>query len=367
MKRYFCVSVARVATLATMMTLATSMTACLGDGGTTSESDTRDALASDGEDATSAPDATDASDATDATMADTAVDSNATDTRVADSDASIDDTAVADTTVADTNVADTTVADTTDTSVADTAVEDTAVADTVADIPVESLPKFSFFVTSYEAMIRLSGSNNGFGGDLRFGEATGLAGADKICTTIAEEEMPGAGQKIWHAYLSVKDDGTGASVNAIDRIGTGPWYDRNARLVAQDKTGLTTTRPNGDAAIKNDLPNERGESQKNQPGSNGQGTADNHDILTGSNAQGKLDSNTASNTCNNWTSTTVAGRPRLGHSWPAQSGQGWQTAHQAAGCAAVVNLVQNGPGSQGCSGVGCGGGYGAIYCFAETP
>lgn len=363
MKRYSCVvaRVATLATLATMVTMATSMTACLGDGGTTSESDTPDLLADDGGDV----DATDTNEgdlaSVDAFEVDAdkdTHDSAVEDTRVADTgpDSSVDDT------VADTQLVDTAVADTT---VADTAVEDTA--DTVADIPVESLPKFSFFVTSYEAMIRLSGSNNGFGGDLRFGEETGLAGADKICTTIAEDEMPGAGQKIWHAYLSVKDDGTGASVNAIDRIGTGPWYDRNARLVAQDKTGLTTTRPNGDAAIKNDLPNERGESQKNQPGSNGQGTADNHDILTGSNAQGKLDSNTAANTCNNWTSTTVAGRPRLGHSWPAQSGQGWQTAHQAAGCAAVVNLIQNGPGSQGCSGVGCGGGYGAIYCFAETP
>lgn len=353
MKRYSSVIVAFATTM------AASMTACLGDGGTSAEADTRDAAVGDG-------DAGDVADTNEGDLASVdAVDVDADkDTR----DTAVEDTRVADT-AQDTSVVDTAVEDTSvaDTSVADTVVDDTQVADVAADIPVESLPKFSFFVTSYEAMIRLSGSNNGFGGDLRFGEETGLAGADKICTTIAEDEMPGAGQKVWHAYLSVKDDGTGASVNAIDRIGAGPWYDRNARLVAQDKTGLTTTRPNGDAAIKNDLPNERGESQKNQPGANGQGTADNHDILTGSNAQGKLDSSSASNTCNNWTSTTVAGRPRLGHSWPAQSGQGWQTAHQAAGCAAVVNLVQNGPGSQGCSGVGCGGGYGAIYCFAETP
>jgi len=339
MKRYALVFVALA---------ATSPMACLGDGGTTgAESDGRDAtgdgLLSDGGDA-SAEDTL-------------GVDTGASDTSVGDT--SVEDTSVGDTNAEDTNV---------DTNVVDTAVEDTAV-DTTADTvpPVESLPKFSFFVTSYEAMSRLSGSNNGFGGDLRFGEETGLAGADKICATIAEEVMPGASQKRWHAYLSANDDGSGNPVNAIDRVGSGPWYDFNGRLVAENKTGLTTTRPGGDAAVKNDLPNEHGESQKNQPGANGQGTADNHDILTGSNAQGKLDATAAANTCNNWTSTTVVGRPGLGHSWPAQSGQGWTKAHPAAGCAALVNLVQNGPGAQGCSGVGCGGGYGGIYCFAEIP
>src|SRR4051812_38554586 len=53
---------------------------------------------------------------------------------------------------------------------------------------------FSFFVTSLRAMQRLSGSADGFGGDLRFGETgegAGLRGADQICTTIAEQSMPG--------------------------------------------------------------------------------------------------------------------------------------------------------------------------------
>ncbi|MFY0580203.1 hypothetical protein ACN28S_43500 [Cystobacter fuscus] len=54
---------------------------------------------------------------------------------------------------------------------------------------------FSFFVTSIESMRQLSGSTNGFGGDLRYGEATGLEGADKLCRTIAEASLPGAGRK----------------------------------------------------------------------------------------------------------------------------------------------------------------------------
>ena len=49
----------------------------------------------------------------------------------------------------------------------------------------------------------LSGSNDGFGGDLRYGEADGLSGADRICAEIAEYSMPGAGQKQWRAFLSV--------------------------------------------------------------------------------------------------------------------------------------------------------------------
>ena len=136
-----------------------------------------------------------------------------------------------------------------------------------SDAGVEALPHFSFFVTSLEAMLALSGSEDGFGGDLRFGQATGLAGADAICTAIAEGELPGSGRKVWRAFLSASTDGQGGGqVNAIDRIGSGPWYDRNGRLVAQDLQGLMGTRPDGDPVISSDLPNERGESQKNQPG-----------------------------------------------------------------------------------------------------
>lgn len=239
---------------------------------------------------------------------------------------------------------------------------------TTSDAGVEPLPHFSFFVTSLEAMLALSGSEDGFGGDLRFGQATGLAGADAICTAIAEGELQGSGGKVWRAFLSASTDGQGGGqVNAIDRIGSGPWYDRNGRLVAQDLQGLMGTRPDGDPVISSDLPNERGESQKNQPGPGAQGTADNHDILTGSTRDGRFQGGSMASTCNDWTSTTVTGRPYCGHSWPAQSGQSWIQAHPVAGCAAVVNLVQNGPGSRDCIGVGCGGGYGGLYCFALEP
>ncbi|EAU61815.1 conserved hypothetical protein [Stigmatella aurantiaca DW4/3-1] len=228
--------------------------------------------------------------------------------------------------------------------------------------PVDA-SSFSFFVTSLESMRELSGSANGFGGDLRFGEATGIEGADKICRTIAEKALPGSGQKVWRAFLSASTGGAnGGALNAIDRIGEGPWYDRNGLRVASNKAGLLTARPQGSTQIKNDLPNERGEP-------NHQGV-DNHDTLTGSNKQGQY-AGSKGNTCNDWTSATGStGKPAIGHSWPRSAnnpsnGGNWMSDHQAPGCAPGVNLSQNGPGS-GSPTVG-GGGYGGIYCFAINP
>jgi hypothetical protein len=231
-----------------------------------------------------------------------------------------------------------------------------------------TLPKFSFFVTSLNAMRTLSKSQNGFGGDFRFGETgdgAGLRGADKICAAAAEIGLPGAGAKEWRAFLST------STVNARTRIGAGPWYDRKGRLIAQNLTALLKERPEGaEAAIRDDLPNELGD--PNRAGSAEGAADDNHDVVTGTNASGDYD---GSNTCSDWTSTTATGTggggiggqngPRIGHSWPAMSGRNWMAAHRAPGCAPSVALVQTGGGSG--TGIGNGGGYGGIYCFALTP
>jgi hypothetical protein len=228
---------------------------------------------------------------------------------------------------------------------------------------------FSFFVTSLASMRLLSNNQNGFGGDLRFGETgdgAGLRGADKICTTIADMSMPGSGAKGWRAFLSAV---TGP-VHAIDRIGTGPWYDRMGRLVANDRAGLMMVRPAGDTAIRNDLPNENGlpNHMDGAPGCTGNACPDNHDTLTGTNMTGNLLGTTMGATCNDWTSPVGStGRPGLGHSWPAGSGMSWMQAHMAAGCAPSVALVQSGGPPAGAIGVGDGGGYGGIYCFALSP
>jgi hypothetical protein len=246
--------------------------------------------------------------------------------------------------------------------------------------------KFSFFVTSYEGMMRLANeagvtpADQGFGGDLG-----GLAGADMICQTLAE--AAGGAGKTWRAFLSTTKGGEGGGpVHAIDRIGTGPWYDANERLVAMNIEGLLNERPDGDPQSVDDLPDEFG-----VPSSS---LGDSHDTLTGSNAEGRLaDGADANDTCLDWTSRRgedSGDQIMAGHTWPRcamfggcdgemmggggfpfpfpgggfGNGSGWISDHPVAGCKPGVNFVQDGPGDTSTQTVGAGGGYGAIYCFA---
>ncbi|HKU41474.1 MAG TPA: hypothetical protein VJR89_25130 [Polyangiales bacterium] len=164
----------------------------------------------------------------------------------------------------------------------------------------DEVDRFSFFVTSWAALQRLSKSPNGFGGDLRYGEADGLRGADEICREIAEASLAGSGKKTWRAFLSVTKGADGDPVNAIDRVGEGPWYDRQGRLLAQNKTALAMVRPQGaDAAIINDFPNEDGIPNHAPDGM----LVDNHDMLTGTNETRKLFSTDWKYTCHDWTVT----------------------------------------------------------------
>jgi hypothetical protein len=238
----------------------------------------------------------------------------------------------------------------------------------------EKLEKFSFFVTSLKALQELSGSKDGFGGDLRFGETgpgAGLRGADKICRTIAEKSMKGSAAKEWRALLSVSADENGKQVNAINRIGNGPWYDRLGRLLAPTKADLLNTRPeNGDPAIKNDLPNEDG--IPNHRPDPTQPQVDNHHMITGSDKDGKL--YRGNSTCKDWTVSDGSpenGRPRSGFSWPrrmgGRSGSHWLTGYNAPGCKAGVDIHGSGPAPRGSVIIGGGGGYGGFYCFALNP
>ena len=251
------------------------------------------------------------------------------------------------------------------------------------EVPTEH---FSFFVTSLRALQDLSGSQQGFGGDLRFGETgagAGLRGADKICATIADRSMPGASAKGWRAFLSATAGENGTQVDAIDRIGEGPWYDRLGRLFANNKADLLHFRPEGaDPAIINDFPNEDGVPNQDPDAT---GPVDNHDTLTGTNAQGRLYSATA--TCLDWTSAVgdpaTSGNPRVGHSWPRTAGGQfmgffmgggdgdgyghWMSSLDEAGCAPGVSLIEMGPPNPLNPTVGSGGGYGGFYCFALVP
>lgn len=259
-------------------------------------------------------------------------------------------------------------------------------AGSLSDVPVPS-DKFSFFVTSFRGLQELSGSADGFGGDLRFGETgagAGLRGADKICATLAEKSLPGAGNKPWRAFLSAVEGEDGKQVNAIDRIGSGPWYDRLGRLLAPTKADLLFDRPqNGDSTIKDDFPNEDGV-PNHQPDPT-KAAVDNHDMLTGSDTSGKLYA--ADATCLSWTSAigdrAKEGKPRVGHSWPRQGGPGgggggggpggmgsganWMSSLTESGCKAGANLVEMGGPQASAVTVGSGGGYGGFYCFSLVP
>lgn len=232
---------------------------------------------------------------------------------------------------------------------------------------------FSFFVTSMDALWALSASTpgdttGGFGGD--FG---GLEGADAICQTIAK--ATGHGTQTWHAFLSATDDGEGNPVHAIERIGEGPWHDAQGRLISQDIAGLLAgDRPAGDPEAVADMVDECGVPLT--------ATGAVHDVVTGSDKQGRLSRNDPAATCNDWTSTTAMatttgqfgeGGVMCGHSFPRMlpdflagavpAGKNWVSDHGLRGCGKGANLIQDGPGSGTC--IGCSGGYGALYCFAQ--
>src|SRR5437867_6245178 len=147
-------------------------------------------------------------------------------------------------------------------------------------------PNLSFFITS-------AGSGNG-------ANLGGLAGADAICQQRAA--AVGAGNKTWRAYLSTTAAGNQAAVNARDRIGRGPWQNAKGIVVAQNVDDLHSDR--------NKLGKENSLTEKGAM-VNGRGDSPNtHDILTGSDTNGRALSGDA--TCNNWTSAG-GGSGRLGH------------------------------------------------------
>jgi hypothetical protein len=234
-----------------------------------------------------------------------------------------------------------------------------------------NLAKFSFFVVSVGTIRTLSQSQDGFGGDLRYGETgdgAGLRGADRICADAAEIGMPGAGSKTWRAFLSATSGGENdGPVHASSRIGTGPWFDARGRQVASTLSQLLMDRPgDADLQIKNDLPNEFGipNHSDGAPGCSGSQCPNNHAVLTGTDAEGMLFTAVTpatESTCNDWTSQEPSGSPWCGHSWPrVGSGTNWMSSSAIDGCAPCVG--QSGGAEARC--VGATGGYGGFYCFA---
>jgi hypothetical protein len=178
----------------------------------------------------------------------------------------------------------------------------------------------TFFVSS-------AGSGNG-------GNLGGLAGADKLCQSLAAKA--GAGDRMWRAYLSTSNP----DVHARDRIGTGPWHNAKGVLIASNVAELHSDKAN----INNDTALD----EQGRP-INAQSAPNRHDILTGSTADGRA----TTMTCQNWTSSASEHSAMLGHHDRltfGKPGSPWNSAHPSKGCS-QENLVAT-------------GGAGLVYCFA---
>ncbi|ABM38872.1 hypothetical protein [Polaromonas naphthalenivorans] len=190
----------------------------------------------------------------------------------------------------------------------------------------------SFFVTS---------ANPGKGADLG-----GLAGADAYCQTLAASAN--AGGKNWRAYLSAPASGASPAVNARERIGRGPWQNARGVVVATSVDNLHSA--------DNQLTKQNSLTEKGEVVS-GRGDAVNmHDMLTGSTADGRLDTSAPDTTCGGWTqsgagSAIVGHHDRIGinESAPMKS---WNASHATPGCSPeALKSV---------------GGAGLFYCFAAN-
>lgn len=143
----------------------------------------------------------------------------------------------------------------------------------------------------------VSSSNPGKGADLG-----GLAGADRHCQALAS--AAGGGSHTWHAYLSASATAAAPAVNARDRIGAGPWQNAKGVVIA----GTINELHSGNKIDKQTALTEKGEVV------NGRGDTPNmHDILTGSQPDGRAFASDPDMTCGNWSKGGAEGAAMLGH------------------------------------------------------
>jgi Protein of unknown function (DUF1554) len=199
-------------------------------------------------------------------------------------------------------------------------------------IPSNPSGSMTFFVTSSRSTT---------------GNLGGLSGADAMCQQLAT--AAGAGGHQWRAYLSADHDPAngGRPVDARSRIGIGPWRNANGVLVARNLDELHSRT--GNAALFIDENGRRINGQWS-----GSPSPVEHDILTGSTADGTL---IPGKTCNDWTSQSTTVAATVGHSdglGPGASTAGalssWNSAHDNESCANTAPR----------------GGAGRIYCFARN-
>jgi hypothetical protein len=201
--------------------------------------------------------------------------------------------------------------------------------------PAQQRAPMTFFITSV-----------GIGDGANLG---GLAGADAHCQKLAAA-AGAAENRTWRAYLSTSAADGKPAVNARDRIGNGPWHNFRGTMVARDLAHLHGDTIDlarlGNLITKNNAVNEKGELV------NGVGDKPNmHDVITGTQPDGKAYADGADHTCKNWTSNGE-GTAQVGHHDRNGGGISWNSTHPSRGCS-QENLVGT-------------GGAGLFYCFAVT-
>src|SRR6266511_4143738 len=162
------------------------------------------------------------------------------------------------------------------------------IADVQAQLAPPQSPNMTFFITS---------AGPGKGADLG-----GLEGADRQCQTLAQGA--GAGNKTWRAYLSTQATGGAEAVNARDRIGRGPWQNFKGEIVAQNVDDL-----HGD---NNKLGMQVSLTERGTMVAGTGYTPNYHDVLTGSQMDGRAFPPSEDRTCRNWTSG-AQGAAMVGH------------------------------------------------------
>ncbi len=193
-------------------------------------------------------------------------------------------------------------------------------------------PNMTFFMTSRSGP---DGANFG-----------GVEGADKHCKALATKA--GAGNKTWRAYLSTQAVGGKPAINARDRIGKGPWVNAAGVQVAANVNELHSD--------KNKINVEIGRSENGRRIPGRKFVVNQHDILTGSTADGRAYPPGEDMTCGNWTKNGE-GHARVGHhdrmgrrdDAPSKS---CISAHPSRGCSAAA-LKRS-----------CGAGL--LYCFVAN-
>jgi hypothetical protein len=201
-----------------------------------------------------------------------------------------------------------------------------------AAVQAQQASNMTFFVTS-------AGLGNG-------ADLGGLDGADAQCNALAKA----AGSKLtsWRAYLSTTKPGGEAGENARDRIGKGPWRNAKGVVIAKNVSDLHSDN--------NKITKQTALTEKGEVASGRGDPVNTHDILTGSDPQGRYSTAGGDTTCGNWTksgdgSAIVGHHDRMGLK-DTRHMKSWNSSHGSAGCS-QESLVKT-------------GGSGRFYCFAAN-